>query len=110
MKKLIFLLLFSANVLADSAIVSWSPPTTRADGTALPGSEIGGYHVFMNDTEILDTQQTTATISGLSVGTYIFQVTCYDTEGRESNFSNAVSRTVRAAPGAPGTLEIQIVP
>lgn len=51
MKKLIalFLIAFSlpafAQAASQSVIYTWTAPTTRVDGTALPAAQIGGYEL-----------------------------------------------------------------
>jgi hypothetical protein len=52
MKKLAALLLIAislpalAQAASQSVIYSWSAPTTRVDGTALPAAQIGGYELI----------------------------------------------------------------
>lgn len=77
--------------------LSWNPPTTKADGSAL--TDIAGYKIHYGQrsrtyafTKIVG-NQTSAGIAGLIPGrTYFFAVTAYDSMGNESRLSDEVSR------------------
>ncbi|HEX8947797.1 MAG TPA: fibronectin type III domain-containing protein [Dissulfurispiraceae bacterium] len=81
--------------------LSWDAPTTYTDGTAL--SDLAGYKIYIgaspgNYTKSVDVGNvTTCTIDSLSLapGTYYFAATAYDAEGKESVFSNEVSKTIQ---------------
>ncbi|MEZ5543436.1 MAG: putative Ig domain-containing protein [Pseudomonadota bacterium] len=82
----------AAPVTVGSFTLSWTAPTGRSDGTALSLSEIGGYHIYYgttagnypNSVDVSDGSATTATVQGLTVGTYHAVMTSYDSNGLES--------------------------
>gem|GEM_PF-715447 len=82
------------------ATLSWTPPTTREDGSALV--DLAGYKIYYgtqsgNYTEVVDVPTAGVTeymIEGLAPGTYYFVVTAYDTAGNESPPSNEATKTV----------------
>ena len=84
-----------------STTLSWTAPSTRADGETLPLSEIDGYRIYMGDSasnltpvlDINDSSVTQYTLDGLAVGTHYFSVTTYDVNGMESSYSNIVSKS-----------------
>lgn len=83
-----------------SATLSWTPPTTREDGTSLTG--LAGYKVYYGTTPndlgttitLQGAGQTGYVISDLGAGTYYFVVTAVDSSGGESSVSNMVSKTI----------------
>lgn len=83
-----------------SATVSWQPPTTRTDGTAL--SELAGYRVYYgkdeNDlthvVEITNAGQTSQHIENLDAGKWYFAVTALCSKGLESPKSEMGSKTI----------------
>jgi putative Ig domain-containing protein/fibronectin type III domain protein len=83
-----------------SAQLSWTPPTARSDGTSL--GNLAGYYVrygtaegdYTETVQVTTPGLTSYTVSDLAAGTYFFVVTAYDTNGVESSFSNAVSKTI----------------
>ena len=85
---------------ASPKTLSWDAPTTYTDGTAL--SNLAGYKIYVgtshgNYTRSIDVGNvTTCTIDSLSLapGTYYFAATEYDSEGKESAFSNEVSKKI----------------
>jgi hypothetical protein len=89
-------------VAKGSAKLTWDIPTTRTDGSSLTLSELDGFRIYVGDTPaelnmILDLNNgstITHTLTELSLGTYFFAVTAYDTEGNESSFSNIVKKTL----------------
>jgi len=115
-RKLYFqmlLLTLCTSVFADSAIITWTAPTERVDGTPLPAEEIGGYILRIDGVVITDTipgSDTTYTVSGLTPGTYAFDMQTRDTVGRTGPFSDVVQKSVSAEPGGVGTFDVQIVP
>jgi hypothetical protein len=78
-------------------LLSWDPPTAKADGSPL--TDIAGYKIHYGQrsrtyafTNIVG-NQTSAGIAGLIPGrTYFFAVTAYDSMGNESRLSDEVSR------------------
>jgi hypothetical protein len=83
---------------ANSVTLAWDAPL-KSDGTSLPN--LAGYRIHYGTTPrsysktINNGMNTTCTIQGLTSGTYYFSVTCYDTFGKESTFSNEVSKTIQ---------------
>ncbi len=79
-----------------SVSLSWVPPTTRTDGSALDMSEISGYRIYMGTTadsleeivELADGSINDYVVDNILTGDYYFAVTTYDTDGNESEFSN----------------------
>ncbi|UCD35631.1 MAG: choice-of-anchor D domain-containing protein [Nitrospiraceae bacterium] len=90
---------------AETVTLSWSPPATSEDGSAL--NDLAGYKVYIGSSpeavsESIDVGNvTTYQVSDLTGGaTYYFTVTAYDTSGNESGFSDWVSKTT-AQPVVP---------
>ncbi len=92
-----------AAVAATGSIsLTWTAPATRADGSSLDISEIGGYLVYLGTSsdnlqvlvDINDRGATAYTIEELQLGTYYIAVTTYDMDGNASSFSNVVSKNV----------------
>jgi len=83
-----------------SATVSWFPPTTRADGTAL--TDLAGYTIHYgnssgNYTTTIDVNSpgiSSYLVQNLPSGTYYFAMTANDTAGNSSVFSNEASKVV----------------
>ncbi len=94
---------FTLNVLAVGAwstTLTWTPPTSNEDDTAL--NDLAGYKVYYG-TEPANFEVTvdvpnpgisSYVVQGLTSPTYYFAVTAYDNDGNESLFSNVVSRTL----------------
>jgi len=86
-----------------SASLNWAAPVSREDGNALAIGEIAGYTLYYgttqgnypNSVDINDAYTTSATVSGLSVGTYYFVLTTRDITGLESGYSSVASRVVQ---------------
>jgi hypothetical protein len=74
----------------------------RSDQTPLSLADIGGYRVYYGTVEgeypyRIDVNDGTAVevvINNLPTGTHYFVVTTYDTEGRESEYSELVVKTL----------------
>lgn len=89
-----------------SATVSWTPPVSRADGTALALGEIAGYTIYYgttpgaypNNYNVQGGGATSATIDSLLPGTYYMVVTTRDSGGRLSSYSSEVVKVVSPAP------------
>lgn len=98
---------FNASTLtAGTATLSWSPPTTNADGS--PITDLAGYKIYYgtasgNYSQSIDVGNvTTYTFSSLADGnTYYFSATAYNSSGSESALSNEASKTL--SPGADVT-------
>ena len=82
--------------------LSWTAPVEREDGTPISMSEIAGYRVYYgtsegnypNKLDIADSYNMQAMLSNLASGTYYIVVTSYDMDGRESAFSEVVTKSV----------------
>ncbi len=78
--------------------LAWDAPTTYVDGTPITGPI--GFKVYYGTTSgaytyIDDVQTATSwSINTLSHGTWYFDVTCYDSNGSESDYSNEISTTI----------------
>ena len=84
----------STSKILGSVTLSWTPPVQRADGSALPMAEIGGYRIYYgkslgNYPNSIDIPDRTVQefIVTLPEGTYFFVMTTYDTNGAEGSFS-----------------------
>jgi hypothetical protein len=83
-----------------SATLSWVAPTQREDGSAL--TNLAGYRVrygtapgnYPNQVQISNPGITTYVVENLPPGTYYFVATAYDSNGRESEFSGVVTKTI----------------
>ena len=83
-----------------AADLSWTPPTTAADGSTL--LNLAGYDIYYGTNPSALTQRikitnigvTNYVVSGLSSGTWYFVVTAYTTDGVQSVPSSVVSKTV----------------
>lgn len=87
---------------AQGVALSWIAPAEREDGTPISMAEIAGYRVYYgtsegvypNEVDISDGNTMQATLSNLAAGTYYMVVTTYDVDGRESAFSDMVTRNI----------------
>jgi hypothetical protein len=83
-----------------SATVSWLPPTTNSDGTAL--TNLAGYHIYYGTSaaslsqviKIANVGITTYVIDNLAAGTYYFAVSSYTSTGIEGELSAVASKTI----------------
>ncbi len=90
---------------ARSVTLSWTIPTTRADGSALAASAIAGYRLFYTRDDSAPSEDTLVTISGgtttntrvslTSAGTYTFAITAVDLNGVESALSAPATITLQ---------------
>ncbi len=94
---------FSIQVLAaaggtpGSAVLSWTRPTVNSDGSSL--GNLAGYRVYYGPSPsqssttlvITDPSSTSATINGLTSGTWYFAIASYTTSGAESSRTPQVS-------------------
>jgi hypothetical protein len=93
----------AAPVLTGAFNVNWTAPVTRADGEPLALTDINGYRIYYGDTsgnytdvaEASDGAATSATVTGVPVGTSYLVMTTYDIEGRESAQSAEISKIVQ---------------
>ena len=87
---------------AGSAILSWSIPTTRADGSPIAISEIAGYEIYVlaegtgvsSVITVTSGTTTTYTVTGLSPDTYDFSMAAKDTAGNLSALSPVVAKII----------------
>jgi len=95
---------FSITVLGvgtSSATLSWTPPTTNADGSRL--TNLSGYRVYWgtaagsypNSVTLDNAGLTSYVVTDLAPGTYYFVVTARNSAGVESAFSNVASTTIQ---------------
>ncbi len=79
----------------------WTAPSTRADGSPLPLSELSGYRIYYllegtdpsNDSKVSVSggSSTSLNLTLTAAGAYTFAITAVDQNGLESSLSNAVS-------------------
>jgi hypothetical protein len=88
------------NALTGSFSLSWTAPTTRADGSPISLAEIDGYRIYYgttqgnypNSVDITDGATTSTTVNNIPVGNYSVVMTTYDNSGVESAQSGVVSK------------------
>lgn len=105
--------------------LSWSPPTTRADGTLL--TNLAGYKIYRGTEQsvlpLAVTINNPGTVSydhaGLAAGTYWYAMTAFDSAGLESDFSPklsivtsvanvsaSVTAAIESKPSPPGGFKV----
>lgn len=91
----------SVNQIANGSVtLSWSPPTTNADGT--PITDLAGYRIYygrassnLDELVVVSNPGTTRwVVDNLSAATWYFSMTSYNSSGIESARSTVVSRTL----------------
>ena len=90
-------------VSTGSATLSWSAPTTRADGAPLAISELSGYEIYVLSEStgestvipISDPLLTEYTLNGLPADIYHFAIGALDTAGLVSELLAVVSKDLR---------------
>ena len=111
MKYLLLLLLFSGSVFADTATITFTPPTERENNTPLLASEIGGYNVYVDEVknEVISPLLPIATgfTIDLPSGAHLIQITAFDTDGRESLMAKAIFDP-KAPTGVTVTITINV--
>lgn len=83
-----------------SATLSWTPPTTRTDGSTL--SNLQGYRIYYgtsagsltNRVDLTNPSLSTYMIENLAAGTWYFAATAVDSAGVESSLTPTVSKTI----------------
>lgn len=88
----------TSTVTTGAIHLSWTAPVSRTDGTPLALSEIAGYRVhygktpgnYTNHVNITNGALQSATLTGITVGTYYVSMSTYDNSGIESSYSAAV--------------------
>lgn len=115
MLALLALLVLAGSAVAGQAVVTWTNPTARTDGTALTAAQIGSTEVdhgtcsgtafgTSSGTQSATGAATTLTITGLVPGTYCFRARTVDTSGVQSGWSAVVSKVVPVAAPNPPTI------
>ena len=109
------LLLLAGSAFAGQAVVTWTNPTTRTDGSALTAAQIGSTEVeygtcsgtaFGTPTgaQSVTGAATTLTVTNLAAGTWCFRARTVDTGSNHSAWSAVVSKVVPVAPPSPPVL------
>lgn len=83
-----------------SVTMSWSPPTTNADGSTI--TDLAGYRIYygrsagaLDEMSVINNAGTTRyVIDNLSPSTWYFSMTAYNSSGVESTRSSVVSTTL----------------
>ncbi len=78
--------------------LSWIPPSTRADGTYLPVSQLASYRIYKGTSigdmaplvDLEGRSNTEYTVNNLPAGSYYFAVSAFDTDGLESGYSQII--------------------
>lgn len=98
----IFLYAHALFAYGNSVRLSWTPPTTKANGSPL--TDVIGYKLYYGNTSrkytsVINVGRYTAyEIYDLTVGrTYYFAVKAYDTSGNESLYSHEVSKIIESS-------------
>jgi hypothetical protein len=109
MKQLLALLLLApllALAAGPTAVLSWTPSTTRADGSALTGAVTFNVYTGATGAEALTLSAlvvNSVTLAGVSGQTLCVYVTEVDSAGNESSPSVQVCKTFAASPPNPPT-------
>jgi len=84
-----------------SAKLSWSLPSSRADGSDLELYEIETFRIYHTTEdgsveEVLEVpgDETELDLSALEAGTHLFAITVVDSNGLESDFSETVTKSI----------------
>jgi hypothetical protein len=111
----LFLSLITLSAYAGTAIVSWTPPTTNTDGSAIPATgpgslssirvEWGTCSGTLFGTKIGEVSTspsfTSVEVTGLAAGLHCFRAFAKNTYGQESAASNVASKDVPLENVAP---------
>lgn len=106
---LLFLMLFSANVLAADIELTWTAPTEREDGTQL--ESIDSYSIYTSIDNIVQPvisvagTETSYVLADVAKGSYIFQISTVS-GGTESDLSNPINVTI--SDSKPVKIEITV--
>ena len=109
-----FLLFVSLSVFADTATITFTPPTEREDNTPLSPDEIAGYEVYNSDgvsVKSLPGDATSFTM-GTTSAMQSLVVTTKDTDGRESSVYSQIVNVPASvsSPKPPTGFTIVVVP
>jgi|GEM_PF-2650733 len=88
----------NAPPLVQDLTLSWIAPVEREDGTPISMAEIAGYRVYYgtspgsytNQVDVQGGSTMQVTLTNLTKGAYYIVVTTYDSDGRESAYSQEV--------------------
>jgi hypothetical protein len=87
------------SVSVRAAALSWEPPDSNVDGSAL--TDLGGYRIHYGTGSRAYTSKITiddpnqhSFVLALPTGTYYFAMTAFDADGEESAYSNEVSKRI----------------
>jgi len=117
--RVVALLLLSSLVFAQGTVqktFTWTPPTEREDGTALPDIEIASYKIYCDGAPAPIWTQTNqpgaderweAPAGSFALGPHNCHATTVDTGGLESGPSNTVPFTVTLANPKPPVFVLQ---
>ena len=117
------LLLLAGLANAGDALLSWTPPTTNTDGSAIPATGAGsltGTRVEWGScsgtafgtaagTVTVPTPATSTTITGLGVATYCFRAFARNAYGSESLASAVVNKVFPAPVPNPPVLAVPVI-
>jgi hypothetical protein len=120
---LLGLLLLAGLANAGDALLSWTPPATNTDGSAIPATGAGsltGTRVEWGScsgtafgtaagTVTVPAPSTSTTITGLGVATYCFRAFARNTYGSESLASAVVSKIFPAPVPNPPVLAVPVI-
>ena len=111
----------TATGATESIIVTWTAPTTNADGTALKPGALKGFYVYYSKNSGIDitnpstyddkdfeaSERYVYTVPDPStyLGPYYFVVTAVDTEGNQSTASTEVSATASSQTPGPSSVD-----
>lgn len=83
-----------------SATLSWHPPTTNTNGSAI--NNLAGYTIYYgtntnnySSVKVANPGLTSYTISNLPAGSYSFAVVAYNSAGETSQSSSVVTKTIQ---------------
>ena len=93
----------SKAVLTGSFSLGWTAPVARSDGTPLSLADINGYRLYYGTSpgiypdvvEVSDGAATSVTVTGVPLGTSYVVMTTTDSGGRESAYSQEISRIIQ---------------
>jgi hypothetical protein len=95
------------------ACVSWLPPTTNTDGTTL--TDLAGYKLYFTLKADFTSGVSSFAVNNpgnrcqmfmkLPPGKWYFRMTAFNTAGKESALTEAVSKTIRIAAPTDGAIE-----
>jgi len=83
-----------------SATLSWQPPTTNTNGSAI--ANLAGYTIYYGtnannytSVKVANAGLTSYTVSNLPAGAYSFTVAAYNSAGEASQYSSVVTKTIK---------------